>query len=57
MNGWHRFCLWTATGKAEHLEEARHLVEYEIEHAPEEHREIMEAREEHGETAEKKASD
>ena len=54
-----RYYLWKATGKPEHLAEAKRLLDYRVEHAPEEyresmlknvrlHREIMEAWAEHG---------
>jgi tetratricopeptide (TPR) repeat protein len=54
--------LWRATGDADLLEEAKRLLDYGVEHAPEEyresmlrnvrlHREIMDAWEEHGEQA------
>ena len=61
-----RYYLWRATGKHEHLAEAKRLLDYRIEHAPEEYREsmlknvrlnreIMEAWEEHGEEREGEA--
>ena len=54
-----KYYLWKATGKREHLAEAKRLLDYRVEHAPEEYREsmlknvrlnreIMEAWEEHG---------
>ena len=57
-----RYYLWQATGKPEHLAEAKRLLDHLVEHAPEEYREsmlknvrlnreIMEAWKEHGEKA------
>ena len=57
-----RFLLWKATHDLTHLEEAKRLLDYLVEHAPAEyresmlknvrlHREIMEAWKEHGEPA------
>ena len=54
-----RYYLWEATGKREHLQEAKRLLDYRVEHAPEQdrdsmmenvplHRDIMQAWEEHG---------
>ena len=54
-----RYYLWKATGKHEHLAEAKSLLDYRVKHAPEEYREsmlknvrlnreIMEAWEKHG---------
>ena len=36
-----RFRLWQLTGNAVHLEEARRLLDFLVEHAPEEDRESM----------------
>ena len=36
-----RYSLWKATGKPEHLCEAKRLLDYRVEHAPEEYRESM----------------
>jgi len=35
------FVLWQATGKHEHLAEAKRLLDYRVEHVPEEYRESM----------------
>jgi tetratricopeptide (TPR) repeat protein len=54
-----RYHLWKATGKPEHLAEAKRLLDFRVEHSPEEyresmltdvrlHRDIMKAWEEHG---------
>ena len=56
------YVLWKATGKHEHLAEAKRLLDYRVEHAPEGYREsmlknvrlnreIVEAWAEHGEKA------
>ena len=56
------YYLWKATNKYEHLSEAKRLLDYRVEHAPEEYRksmlknvrlnrEITEAWAEHGEKA------
>jgi len=36
-----RYHLWKATGEREHLEETKRLLDYRVEHAPEEYRESM----------------
>jgi len=36
-----RYYLWRATGKHQHLAEAKRLLDYRVEHAPEEYRESM----------------
>ena len=36
-----RYHLWKATGKHEHLTEAKRLLDYRVEHAPDEYRESM----------------
>ena len=36
-----RYYLWKATGKSEHLAEAKRLLDYRVEHAPKEYRESM----------------
>ena len=63
-----RYLLWQATGEAEHLAEAKRLLDHLVQHAPAEsrasmlknvrlHREIMKAWAEHGEKAEREAEE